>query len=77
MVPVRKGLIAWPPVLLRAAFLRTAHLKNFTLDTALPWVLSNTPAKCEVDWMNGCRDNRRTDRQAESPCTYNIINSVL
>ena len=31
------------------------------LDCALPWVLSNTPAKCEVDRMNGCRDNRRTD----------------
>lgn len=25
--------------------LRTAHLNKFTLDTALPWVPSNTPAK--------------------------------
>ncbi len=51
---VRNGPIAWPPVLLLAAFSRTAHPNNFTLDTALPWVLSNTPAKCEVDQMNGC-----------------------
>ncbi len=64
-VPVRIGQIAWPPVLMLAAFSRTAHPNNFTLDTALPWVLRNTPAKCEVDRMNGCRDNRRTDRQID------------
>ncbi len=45
------------PVLLLAAC--------FTLDTALPWVLNNTPAKCEVDRMNGCQDNRRKDRQTD------------
>ncbi len=28
-------------------------------------VLSNTPAKCEVDQMNSCRDNRRTDRKTD------------
>lgn len=56
-VPVHiwNGPIAWPPVLLLAAFSRTAHPNNLTLDTALPWGLSSTPAKCEVDWMNGCR----------------------
>ncbi len=41
----------------------TAHPNSFTLDTAPPRVLSNTLAKCEVDRVNGCRDNRRTDRQ--------------
>ncbi len=54
---------AWPPLLLLAALLRTAHSNNFTLDNVLPWVLSNTAAKCEVNGMNGCRDNRRTDKQ--------------
>ena len=34
-------------------FSRTAHLTEFTLDTALHQVLSNTPAKFEVDRMNG------------------------
>ncbi len=28
--------------------MRITHLIDFTLDTALPWVLCNTPAKCEV-----------------------------
>ncbi len=51
--PVRNGPTAWPPVLLLAAFSRTAHPNDFTLDTALLWVLSNTPAKCDVDRMNG------------------------
>ena len=36
-------LIAWPPGLL-AAFSRFAHPNNFTLDVALPRVISNTPA---------------------------------
>ncbi len=35
-VPVQKGPIAWPPVLLHAAFSRAALPDNFTLDTALP-----------------------------------------
>ena len=65
-VPVRNGPIAWPPRWLRAAFWRTAHPNNFILDTALPWVLSDTPAKCEVDRMNSCRENRRTDRHTYS-----------
>ncbi len=56
-------LNAWPLVLLLAAFLRTAHPNNFTLDTALPWVLSNTGERCEVVQVDGCWDNRRTDRQ--------------
>ncbi len=43
---------------LYCAFSRTAHPNNFTLDTTLPWVLGNTPAKCEVNQMNDCRDNR-------------------
>ncbi len=28
------------------------------MDTALPWVRSNTPATREVDWMNSCRHNK-------------------
>ena len=29
------------------------------LHNEYPWVLlSNTPAKCEVDQMNGCQENR-------------------
>lgn len=43
-------------------FSKSAHLDCFTRDTALPWVLSNTPVKCEVSWMNGCRENQKTDR---------------
>ncbi len=64
-VPVQNGPIAWPQVLLLAAFSRTAHPSNFIVNTALPLVLSNTPAKCEVHRMNDCRDNRRTDRQTD------------
>ncbi len=51
-MPVRNEPIAWPPVLQLSL---TAHPNNFTLNSALPWVLSNTPAKCEVDWINDCR----------------------
>ncbi len=57
IVPVRNRPVACLPVLLLAAFSRTAHPNNVTLDTALLWVLSNTPAKCEVNRMNGCQDN--------------------
>ena len=32
------GTVAWPPVLLLAAFSRTAHPNNVTLDTVLPLV---------------------------------------
>ncbi|KAM7389175.1 hypothetical protein PAMP_023168 [Pampus punctatissimus] len=49
------------------AVLRTTHPNNFTLDTALPCILSNTPVKCEVDWMNGCRENPRRDLHTASP----------
>ncbi len=61
----QNGPIAWPLVLLTAAFLRIAHPNNFTLNTAHPWVLSKTPAKCEVNQRNGCRDNRRADRKMD------------
>ena len=37
--------------------------QELALDTALPRVLGNTPAKCEVDRMNGCQENQRTDIQ--------------
>ncbi len=47
---------------------------NFTLDTALPWVLNNTPAKCEVNWMKGCQDNQRTDRQTDS---FHLLLDIL
>jgi len=40
---------------------RTAHPNNFTLNTALSWVLSKTPAKYEVDQMNGCQENQIKD----------------
>ena len=33
------------------------------LDTALPWVLSNKPAKCEFGPTNGSQDTWITDRQ--------------
>ncbi len=36
------------------SFLESRSSKQ--LHTALPWVLSNTPAKCGVNQMNGCRD---------------------
>jgi len=45
-------------LLLLAVCLSTAHPNIFTLHTALPWVVSNKPAKCEVNWINGCRENR-------------------
>ncbi len=63
--------IAWPLEVLLAAFSKTTHPIDFTFDAALPWVLHNTPTACEVDRMNGCQDNLRTDRQAEIPsiCT--------
>lgn len=41
--------IAWPPASLLTAFSRAAHPNYFTLDTALPLVLSNTHSKYEVD----------------------------
>jgi len=51
------GLIAGPPVsLLLAAFSRTTQ--HSTL--AVPCVLSNAPAECEVVHMNGCQENGRT-----------------
>ncbi len=58
-LPVRNWPIVWPVVLLLAAVSRTSHPNNFTLDNVVPLVLSNTLAKCEVDWKNGCRDNWR------------------
>lgn len=42
-----------PPLFLRP--------NSFTLGAALPQVLGNTPAKCEVDRMNGSGRVRRTD----------------
>lgn len=42
-------------------FSSTTQPKNFTVNTSLYWVLSNTPAKSGVDWMSGCRDNRQAD----------------
>lgn len=41
-----------------------------TFDTALAWVFSNTPAKCDIDWdewfVRHAKDIH-TDRQAEIP----------
>ncbi len=56
--------IVCPPLL--TAFCRTAHTNNFTLNTALPWVLSKTPTEGDVDRMNSCRDAKK-DRQTETP----------
>lgn len=55
-----------------AAFSRTAD-PNFEFDTALPCVLRNIPAKCEVNWMNGCWDNQKTDSQTEILCISSKI----
>ncbi len=69
---------AWPPVLLLEVFSRTTHPNSFTMDTALPWVLSNTPAKCEVDQINDCRDNRQTDSFKPSAEAVGVaLNSAL
>lgn len=38
-----------------------SHPNDFTLGIALPQVLSDTPAKREVNRMNGPPDMRRTD----------------
>lgn len=35
------------------------HPNDFTLNTALPWVHSNTPTKCEADWINSCQEKQR------------------
>ncbi len=40
--------IAWPLALVLAAFSITAHPINFTLDTALPWVLSKKVKKTDL-----------------------------
>ena len=52
-VPVQNGpvlarLIARPTVLLLAAFSIAAHSNGFTLGTILPWVLSDTAARCSA-----------------------------
>ena len=39
-----------------AAFLRTAHPNKFKLDTAFPWVPSNTPAKFCLHTVFGFQD---------------------
>jgi len=41
---------------------RTVHRNNFTLDTPLPWVLSNKPTKCQVDRKIGCGENPIRDK---------------
>lgn len=40
----------------------SVHLK---VVTALPWAPSNTPAKFEVNQMNGCRNNGATDTHTQ------------
>ena len=49
-------------VFVLAALWRTADPNHLTLDTALSQVLGSAPIKCEVDGMNGCRENPRTDK---------------
>jgi len=41
------------------AFSRTARPNDFTLETVLPRVLSNTPAEREVNRANGRPENQR------------------
>ena len=69
-VPVWNGEpAALPPVSLPAASSRTAHPNNITLHAALPHVPSDTPGECQVDRMNGCRENgraRKTDSSDHS-----------
>ena len=59
-MPVENRLTARPPVVLLAAFSRAAL-------SAHPWVLSNSPVKCEVDRTAGRRENRRTQKLKEAP----------
>lgn len=46
------------------------------LDTALVWVVSNKPVKCEADQMNGSPDMPITDRQTDRAslfCSSSLI----
>ena len=51
----------------RAAFAVYSKCIHIERDTALPWVLSNKPAKCEI-WMNGSWDMQMTSRHTEISC---------
>lgn len=55
-MPIQNGLIAWPVALLLSAFWRSAHTENFTLDAALSWFLSSTPAMTKM-WSCRCVRN--------------------
>ena len=43
------------------------HGKQRHTQHCASWVLSNKPSKCEVNLMNGGRENRRTDGQTDRP----------
>jgi len=76
--PVQCSAVPWRlcgagPLL--AAFSWIAHPNNFTFDSAtLPWVLGIPPAKCDVNRINGCRENWRTARHTYID-TYKIEDS--
>ena len=55
----------------------SSRSQELTLYTAHPWVLSNTPAKCEVHRRNGCRENRQTDRQRLIPLWFDNLGIFL
>lgn len=64
-------LSAWPPcwrgqdplnVFISKIFY-ISHPVSVALDSTLPWLFSNKPAKWEVDWINVSGDMWRTDRQ--------------
>lgn len=50
-----------------------ARLLIVLILSAFPWVLSNKPAKCEVDRMAGFQDMLMTYRQTEIPHFYRYI----
>ena len=49
---------------------RTAHPNHFPLDTALPLVVSNKPAKREVNRVVDCWGTRRTDTHTKAPSIW-------
>lgn len=56
--------------------IRPAHPNDFKLFTALSWVPSAKPAKCEVDGMNGWRRTQPTHPNTKvqrDPCLYSLI----
>ena len=58
----------------RYKFVTDSHI---TLDAALPYVLSFTPTKSEVDRTSGRQENRRRDRRADSDFFHELRSNVI